>query len=127
MVNFAYIIVFNVARILLMHKLNVKEKYYNMLKSGTKTIELRLFDEKRKRIEVGDIIEFSNNSDADDKFMAQVINLHKAINFVELCKNINCRNAGFASNDELIDVLEEFYSKDRQREFGVVGIEIQKK
>ena len=110
-----------------MHKLNVKEKYYNMLKSGTKTIELRLFDEKRKRIEVGDIIEFSNNSDADDKFMVQVINLHKAINFVELCKNINCRNAGFASNDELIDVLEEFYSKDRQREFGVVGIEIQKK
>ena len=41
-----------------MHKLNVKEKYYNMLKSGTKTIELRLFDEKRRKIKVGDTIEF---------------------------------------------------------------------
>ena len=33
-----------------MHKLNVKEKYYNMLKLGTKTIELRLFDEKRRDV-----------------------------------------------------------------------------
>ena len=109
-----------------MHKLNVKEKYYNMLKSGTKTIELRLFDDKRKNIKIGDYIEFSNNSDADDKFTAQVINLHRADNFAELCKNINCRNAGFASNGELLKVLEEFYSLDRQNELGVVGIEIQK-
>ena len=110
-----------------MHKLSVKEKYYNMLKLGAKTIELRLFDEKRQKIKIGDIIEFTNNSDTDDKFTAQVINLHRASSFVELCKNIDCRNAGFPSNEELIDVLEEFYSKDRQREFGVVGIEIQKK
>ena len=98
-----------------------------MLKLGAKTIELRLFDEKRQKIKIGDIIEFTNNSDTDDKFTAQVINLHRASSFVELCKNIDCRNAGFPSNEELIDVLEEFYSKDRQREFGVVGIEIQKK
>ena len=109
-----------------MHKLNVKEKYYNMLKLGTKTIELRLFDDKRKSIKVGDSIEFSNNSDANDKFTAIVINLHKASNFMELCKNINCRDAGFTTNEELVKVLEEFYSLDRQKEFGVVGIEIQK-
>ena len=104
-----------------MHKLNVKEKYYNMLKSGNKTIELRLFDEKRRKIKIGDTIEFSNNSDVDDKFTAQVINLYKASNFEELCENINCCDAGFSSNEELIDVLEEFYLKDKQREFGVIG------
>ena len=109
-----------------MHKLNVKEKYYNMLKSGIKTIELRLFDEKRKAIKVGDSIEFSNNSDANDKFTARVINLHKANNFTELCNNIDCNRAGFSTNKELIKVLEEFYSLDQQKEFGVLGIEIQK-
>ena len=113
-------------RNLSMHKLNVKAKYYNMLKSGTKTIELRLYDDKRKNIKIGDYIEFANNSDADDKFTAQVINLHRAGNFVELCKKIDCRNAGFATQDELIKVLEEFYSLDRQNELGVVGIEIKK-
>ena len=120
-------IVFIIVRNLLMHKLNVKEKYYNMLKSGNKTIELRLFDEKRRKIKIGDTIEFSNNSDVDDKFTAQVINLYKASNFEELCENINCCDAGFSSNEELIDVLEEFYLKDKQREFGVIGIEIRKK
>ena len=109
-----------------MHKLNVKEKYYNMLKSGVKTIELRLFDEKRKAIKVGDSIEFSNNSDVNDKFTAKVVNLHRAGNFIELCNNIDCRSAGFSTNEELIRVLEEFYSLDRQKEFGVVGIEIRK-
>jgi ASC-1-like (ASCH) protein len=109
-----------------MHKLNVKEKYYNMLKQGTKIIELRLYDEKRKNIKIGDSIEFSNVSDANDKFTAQVINLHRANNFSELCKNIDCHNAGFATPKELVNVLEEFYSLDRQQEFGVVGIEIRK-
>ena len=109
-----------------MHKLNVKEKYYNMLKSGIKTIELRLFDEKRKNIKIGDFIEFSNNSNANDKFSAKVINIHRAQNFVELCKNINCNNAGFATNEELMKALEEFYTLDRQKQYGVIGIEIQK-
>ena len=47
-----------------MWTLNVKEKYYNMLKQGTKTIELRLFDDKRKNIKVADIIKFSSISNA---------------------------------------------------------------
>ena len=51
-----------------MHNMSVKEKYYNLLKSGKKTIELRLFDEKRQKIKIGDIIEFSNASNADDTF-----------------------------------------------------------
>ena len=109
-----------------MHKMNVKEKYYHMLKSGVKTIELRLFDEKRKKIKIGDFIEFSNNSDTSDKFTAQVINLHRADTFGKLCKNINCHHAGFDTNEELIKVLEEFYPLDKQKEFGVIGIEIQK-
>ena len=109
-----------------MHKLNVKEKYYNMLKSGTKTIKLRLYDDKRKNIKIGNSIEFLNNSDADDKFTAQVINLHRASNFAELCKKIDCHDAGFATNNELLKVLKEFFSLNRQNELGIVGIEIQK-
>ena len=107
-----------------MHKLNVKEKYYNMLKNGTKTIELRLFDDKRKNIKIGDIIEFSNNSNVDDTFLAKVVKLHQADNFEALCHKIDCNNAGFDTDQELMNVLEAFYSSERQKEFGVVGIEI---
>lgn len=52
--------------------MNVKTKYYNLLKSGSKTIELRLFDEKRKKIKVGDNIIFANASNSNDTFTAVV-------------------------------------------------------
>lgn len=109
-----------------MHRLNVKEKYYNMLKQGTKTIELRLFDDKRKNIKIGDIIEFSNNSNTDDTFLARVVRLHRADSFETLCRKIDYHNAGFSTDLELKKVLEEFYSVERQKELGVVGIEIRK-
>ena len=109
-----------------MHNLNVKEKYYNMLKSGVKTIELRLFDEKRQNIKIGDIIEFANHDNTADKFLAEVINLYRADDFMGLCRKISCQKAGFQTNEELVNCLEEFYEPQKQKQFGVLGIEIKK-
>ena len=112
--------------ILKMHRLKVNEKYYNLLKAGVKIIELRLYDGKRKSIKVGDVIEFSNNSDVEDKFSACVIKLHRADDFAALSKKICCCDAGFDNNEELIKTMAEFYSLERQNEFGVIGIEVKK-
>lgn len=109
-----------------MHKLNVKEKYYNLLKAGVKTIELRLYDEKRQNIHIGDKIEFANVSNADDTFMAEVIKLHRAESFAALSEQIDCRRAGMADKEELVRVLKEFYPEERQKAFGVVGIEVKR-
>ena len=109
-----------------MHMLNVKQKYYDMLKSGRKTIELRLYDDKRKLIKVGDRIEFRCADDKTDAFLAEVVDLHRAEDFVCLCQKIECQKAGFSSDEELIKVLKEFYDNKRQKEFGVVGIEIKR-
>ena len=38
--------------------MNLHKAPFQMIKSGAKTIELRLYDEKRKKIKAGDIIEF---------------------------------------------------------------------
>ena len=42
------------------HSMQLTPSPFQMIKEGTKTIELRLFDEKRRKIQIGDIIEFSN-------------------------------------------------------------------
>ena len=109
-----------------MHTMNVKTKYYNLLKSGKKIIELRLFDEKRQKIKVGDEIIFSDSSNSNDNFKATVLKLHHAENFDELCQIIKPEQAGFSSKEELISVLEEFYTPSAQKKFGVVEIEIKK-
>ena len=104
--------------------MNVKTKYYNLLKSGKKTIELRLFDEKRQKIKIDDLITFADASDTANTFQAKVINLHRAANFRALCQKIQPQQAGFTSKEELLAALEEFYTPSAQEEYGVVGIEI---
>ena len=45
------------------HLMNLQPKYFDFIKDGTKRIELRLYDEKRRQIQLGDIIEFSKSED----------------------------------------------------------------
>lgn len=40
------------------HILKLQPKYFNYINNGTKRIELRLYDEKRQKINIGDIIIF---------------------------------------------------------------------
>ncbi len=109
-----------------MHTMKVQTKYYQLLKSGIKTIELRLFDEKRQQIKVGDQIAFSDLSNLNDTFVAQVLALHRASSFDELCKIIQPAQAGFSTKKELMDCLQKFYTPENQQKYGVVGIEIKK-
>lgn len=97
-----------------------------MLKSGRKIIELRLLDDKRKSINISDIIKFYNASDENDNFQATVIDLHKAPNFEKLCNIIEPIKAGFDNKEDLLKVLEEFYSVEKQNKQGVIGIEVNK-
>ena len=109
-----------------MHTMKVQTKYYQLLKNGIKTIELRLWDEKRRQVQVGDKISFSDLSDPNDTFVAQVVALHRAPSFNQLCDIISPKRAGFTTKEELMDCLQEFYTPENQQKYGVVGIEIKR-
>ena len=47
------------------HILKLKPKYFNYINRGTKRIELRLYDEKRKKINIGDTIIFQKEPELD--------------------------------------------------------------
>lgn len=55
------------------HEMNLQPKYFDFIKDGTKRIELRLYDEKRRSIQLGDIIEFAKSE--NEKFKAEVVGL----------------------------------------------------
>lgn len=99
---------------------------FKNIKSGTKTIELRLYDEKRKLLKENDIIEFTNRT-TDEKLCVKVIKLHCYNNFSELYKNFDKVSLGY-KEDEIpnpVD-MDKYYSKQEQEKYGVVGIEIEK-
>ena len=42
------------------HEMNLHNEPFKKIMEGTKTIELRLYDVKRRALKVGDVIEFTN-------------------------------------------------------------------
>lgn len=110
-----------------MHKMNIRQPYFSMITSGTKIIELRLNDEKRQKIKIGDKIEFSCAENIEDKLLVKVTALYKAEDFKTLCEIIDIKKAGLSGTpEEVLSTVEEFYSKEKQKKYGVVGIEVKR-
>lgn len=104
--------------------MNLQPKYFDFIKGGTKRIELRLYDEKRQSIQLGDIIEFAKSD--DEKFKAEVVGLLRYNSFADLFEDFDISILADSSmtKQELLEVLGEFYSEEKQAEFGVIGIRI---
>ncbi len=108
------------------HYMKLKPFPFEMIKSGNKTIELRLFDEKRQKIKVGDYIEFTNIQ-TGDVITAEVLALHRFDSFKELYENLPLTRCGYTEdnvgNAHYSD-MNEYYSEIDQKKYGVVGIEL---
>ena len=103
--------------------MKLNEKYFEYIKSGTKRIELRLYDEKRKLIKIGDKIRFFKLPKLDEYIDVTVEDLIKYDNFKEFNKYpIEILASKEMSNEELMKDLEKFYSKKEQEKYGVLGI-----
>lgn len=104
--------------------MNLQPKYFDFIKDGTKRIELRLYDKKRQSIQLGDIIEFAKSD--DEKFKAEVVGLLRYNSFADLFEDFDISILADSSmtKQELLEVLGEFYSEEKQVEFGVIGIRI---
>lgn len=95
--------------------------FYNMVKAGTKTVELRLWDEKRRQIKVGDEIEFTNG---DDTTRVVVRGFYLSDTFENLFQMFDVRDAGMNDVAVAVTKIAQIYSLSRQLEYGVVGIKI---
>lgn len=111
-----------------MHIMKLQEKYFNYIKDGTKEYEIRLNDEKRKIIKKGDLIEFQKEPLLEEKIIYEVEGLIYFKNFEELINNIDIKY--LASKEEfgenLLNSLNNFYSKEEQSKYGVVAIKLNK-
>lgn len=107
------------------HKMSLQSKYFDYIKTGTKRIELRLFDEKRQKIKIGDTIVFT--SPGGESLEAKVIGLLRYGSFEDLFSDFDISILADASmtKQELLEVLNGFYTLEKQVELGVVGIRVE--
>ena len=108
------------------HNMKLAPSPYARIQSGEKTIELRLFDEKRQKINPGDTILFTNTA-TGETLEATVKKLHRFDSFEELYKTLPLLQCGYTpenvDNAHPSD-MEQYYSVEAQKKYGVVGIEL---
>lgn len=110
------------------HQFKLNNSPFEKIANGTKTIELRLYDKKRQKLNIGDEIIFSNSE--GNTLPVIVIALHRFDSFRELYENMDLLKCGYdksnISSASYTD-MEKYYSADDIKKYGVVGIEIKRK
>ena len=108
--------------------MKVISKYFDCIDNGTKKIEVRLNDEKRKNIKIGDEIVFEDLDNQERKVKVKVTNLYYENTFNDLLSRFDVSIFGDkdSTKEELIEILNKIYPKEEQDKYGVVGIEIEK-
>ncbi len=109
------------------HHMKLNPTPFEMIKSGEKTIELRLYDEKRQQVKAGDNVIFTNTA-TGEMLHTSVLKLHRFDTFDELYHTLPLLKCGYTTenvdNAKPSD-MEQYYSVEEQNKYGVVGIELE--
>ncbi len=105
------------------HQLKLATEPFNAIISGNKTIESRLYDTKRQKIQIGDRIIFTNRDNSEQTVTAEVVGLLRYATFRDLFSHNNPRKFGGDNVEWLENQISEFYSIEDQKIYGVIGIE----
>ena len=103
----------------MIYRMKLQNEPFKQIKKGTKEIEIRLNDEKRKFFEINDYIEFTNISTLEIMFV-KITNLYHFESFEKLFNNFDNSILGCGSYEEMY----KYYSKEEEKKYGVLGIEI---
>ena len=105
----------------MMHKMKLKESPFERIKNGTKTVEFRLYDEKRSKIKIGDQIEFTKLPEMKEKILVDVLDIYKDTTFEQLFRKLIDDEEDIKRKTES---MRQYYSTEEERKYGVVGIKI---
>ena len=110
----------------MIHEMKLNDNAFNNIKSGVKKFELRLYDDKRKNINLGDTIIFHNLNNLSDTISVNVLALLRYPTFADFFKDINYRLCGTENSlDEIIERVHTFYTIEQEKKHGILAIKVE--
>ena len=102
--------------------MNLNPLPFETVKSGKKTVEMRLNDERRRYIDKGDFILFVNTETKEELFVNFEAR-YEYHDFYELYANHDKQTIGYSEDDvaDPADMLE-YYTEEKIKEHGVLAI-----
>jgi ASC-1-like (ASCH) protein len=109
----------------MLHYMKLNPSPFEKMKAGEKVIEIRLNDERRRQLQVGDEIKFRLISDEKECLKTQVVDLSVFPTFKEMFLAFPPEEYGSKSQKEYKDMYQ-FYTSEDEKKYGVLAIRIQR-
>lgn len=123
--------------------MHLSDDMFEKVKAGTKTVEIRLFDDKRKLVDIGDYIEFRKASGENERVKRRVVDLDIWESFEELFEKeeyvgnskwvdklrFTPEQIGSPANStaaEMAEAMYKYYDKAQVEKYGVMAFILQK-
>ena len=97
---------------------------FERIKEGKKIIEVRLYDEKRRDIKIGDVIEFRREPEQIETVKAEVMGLLNYKTFTDLVNDFPASYFGHSDKENLLKSIYTFYTKEQEEKYTALGIKI---
>lgn len=105
------------------HSMKLKASPFSLIERGDKTIEARLYDKKRERVQLGDTIIFHLMEDMNQTIEARVVGLLRYETFGDMFARNDVHKFGGDDAEAMAEQMLTYYDQAEQDICGVIGIE----
>ena len=109
-------------------KVHLHSDVFDIVKNGKKDIEVRINDEKRRQLKVGDTLVFLRRPNDDEEIRAKVVGLEYYDYFHNLVDHYDMGRIYLSeyTKEEYLNEMKRFYTIEEQEKYGVVAILFEK-
>lgn len=107
--------------------MKLKPEFFDQVKSGKKIYEIRLHDEKRQKIGVGDNIIFKKEPELLDGVIVRVVDVKRFNSFEDMARTLSLSSIGFDNKNatQVARFYRTIYSKEDEKNYGVVAFKME--
>ena len=109
-------------------KVHLHSDVFDIVKNGKKDIEVRINDEKRRLLKVGDTLVFLRRPNDDEEIRAKVVGLEYYDYFETLVDHYDMERIYLSeyTKEQYFNEMKRFYTLEEQEKNGVVAILFEK-
>jgi ASC-1-like (ASCH) protein len=106
---------------------NVSEPWFSFISMGLKSVEGRRNKGRFKDMRVGDIVEWTNNDFAPRKVLTRIVSKSEYSSFKEYLETEGLDKClpGIKDIDTGLSVYYKYFTKEDEKEYGVIAIKIE--
>lgn len=111
-----------------MYIMKLREEFFDKMKAGQMIYEVRLYDEKRQKICVGDTIIFKKMPDLIDGVVTKVMDVKRFETFEQMAQTLSIESLGFDKKNasQVSRFYRSIYGKEDEKKYGVVVFKLEK-